>query len=325
MFTPGFVGRSNCGVEYRINSLGLRDRERDYLQPGGRRVLALGNSFAMGAGEAFADTFLAKLEDELRRRDGECEVVKAGIGGYGTRHELGYYREFGRRYKARAVLVLFFVGTDFRNNMAERRGRVHKGKLVPTYPYSRLNRFMKYLETHSGLYNAMLYVLRSNDFVRGALHRRGLIRCAYPQHVSMYRRDYGDDQQLSMEQTLAALGDFKRACAEDDCQFLLCVVPDRLQVEDEYFARYIGWLGERPDAFDREKPNRLLTDYCRAEGIPSIDLREDFRHLRSGGERVYLDHDIHWDEAGRAAAVRSVAPRLDAMLGAADPVRTSAG
>jgi len=89
VFTPGFVGRSNCGVEYRINSLGLRDRERDYLQPGGRRVLALGNSFAMGAGEAFADTFLAKLEDELRRRDGECEVVKAGIGGYGTRASAG--------------------------------------------------------------------------------------------------------------------------------------------------------------------------------------------------------------------------------------------
>ena len=112
VFNPGFIGRSNCGIEYRINSLGLRDSARDFLQPADRRVLALGNSFAMGASEDFASSFLVELEEALGRT-GSAEVVKAGIGGYGTRSEWGYYRVFGRRYRSQVLVVLFFLGTDF--------------------------------------------------------------------------------------------------------------------------------------------------------------------------------------------------------------------
>ena len=99
-------------------------------------------------------------------------MVKAGIGGYGTRSEWGYYRVFGRRYRSQVLVALFFLGTDFGNNVADRRGRVHNGRLVPTYPYCRLNCPMKFLETRSVLYNAALYLVRCKYAVRGALNRR---------------------------------------------------------------------------------------------------------------------------------------------------------
>jgi hypothetical protein len=315
VFTPGFVGRSNIGIEYRINSLGLRDDEHDYLIPAeGQRILALGNSFAMGAGENYADTFLVKLEDYIRRSEPLVEVVKAGIGGYGTRHELGYFRAYGRQYRADMVMVLFHVGTDFRNNMSPQRGRVRKGRLVPTYPYSNFNRAMKILENHSATYNALLYLLRQDKRIRGMLHKVGLMRCAYPQHVSMYRRFYTSEQRQAVENTLEAIDGIKHLCEDEGSQFLLCVVPDRLQVEDDYFSYYLGCLGEKTVDFDRNKPNELLRAYCDQHSIHLIDLLDDFRRLYETGQRVYLEHDIHWDEAGRAEAARKVGDGVVSVL-----------
>lgn len=319
VLNPGFCGRSTSGIEYRISSLGLRDCERAYLeQTGKKRLLALGNSFAMGAGEAFAETFLVLLEAELRRADEGLEVVKAGVGGYGTRHELLYYQEFGRRCHPAAILVLFSIATDFRNNLAALRGQVRDGRLVPAY---RHHRAKKFLEGHSSLYLLLMESLRGCEAIATRLNRLGLIRTAYPQHVSMLCREYGTDQRRALAQTLDALAGFVEAGRQAGCPVILCAIPDKLQVDDGYFARYIARLATPPEHYDREKPNRLLEDFCAAHGVVYIDFLPRFRELRAQGDEVYLKGDIHWNLRGRRSAAefaaRHVLPSLAAGHGEA--------
>jgi hypothetical protein len=307
VLTPGFSGRSSLGIEYRINGQGLRDRDRSGLAAGGRpRVLALGNSYAMGAGEEFAQTFLALLEERLWQLAGPCEVVKAGIGGYGTRHELAYYREFGRQYRPGIVLVLFALATDFRNNLAQKRGEVRRGRLVPAY---RQNPLKVLLEGHSSLYVALMRASRRGRL--GAwLARRGLVKTAYPQQVSMLRREYGEAQQLALDQTLSALEGFAQTTRAEGCQLVLCAVPDRLQVEPAYLRSFLAGLRLSPREVDLEKPNRILAEFCVAQGAAFIDLLPLFRTLAARGESPYRQGDIHWNLAGRQAAAEEVAARL---------------
>jgi len=73
------------GMVYRINALGLRDREVVVPKPPGVwRVLSLGESTTFGAGVALADTYGAVAEHLLRERfnDADIEVVNAGVGAY---------------------------------------------------------------------------------------------------------------------------------------------------------------------------------------------------------------------------------------------------
>jgi hypothetical protein len=72
-------------VTYSTNAEGFRDqniyldRERD---PKKVRILALGDSFTFGVGSNYEDTWLVKLEKELKIHGKSAEIVKAGVPGY---------------------------------------------------------------------------------------------------------------------------------------------------------------------------------------------------------------------------------------------------
>src|SRR5215475_7273432 len=72
-------------LTYSTNAEGFRDqgiylnKERDTTKV---RILALGDSFTFGVGSEYEDTWLAKLEKELKIHGKPIEIIKAGIPGY---------------------------------------------------------------------------------------------------------------------------------------------------------------------------------------------------------------------------------------------------
>jgi hypothetical protein len=87
---------SDFSVVYRINSRGLRDGEHAHERPaGGRRYVALGDSFTFGAGIAYGRRF----SDIPERRLAGVEVVNMGVPGYGLDDAVLAYIAEGRRYR----------------------------------------------------------------------------------------------------------------------------------------------------------------------------------------------------------------------------------
>jgi lysophospholipase L1-like esterase len=119
---PGAVDeydRDDFHVVERINSRGLRDVERDYPARGAYRVLALGDSFVEGYTVELEETVTRQLEARLTRPGCPVEVVNGGTAGYGTDQEWLFFREEGRRYEPRLVLLFFFyndVDSNLRTN-----------------------------------------------------------------------------------------------------------------------------------------------------------------------------------------------------------------
>ncbi len=102
------------GIEYRHNSLGLRDDELAAAEPPGQefRILVLGDSTTYGWGVRQEETFCAVLEHLLRERRAAgavpCTVVNAGQPGYNARDEEALFRRLWERVRPALVLLVWY-------------------------------------------------------------------------------------------------------------------------------------------------------------------------------------------------------------------------
>jgi lysophospholipase L1-like esterase len=105
------------GVDFAINSHGLRDRELGYERvPGRLRILMLGDSLTVGWGVRMEDTFakrlermFAEVEREREEKGVAAEVINAGVGNYNTIQEVQYFLTKGFRYRPDIVVLNHFV------------------------------------------------------------------------------------------------------------------------------------------------------------------------------------------------------------------------
>jgi len=100
------------GVDVKINSKGLRDRDIPYERtPSALRILMLGDSFTEGWGVPFEQTFSKRIERLYAARGVAAEVINAGVGNYNTVMEVNYFLTDGYRYRP-DIVVLNYVPND---------------------------------------------------------------------------------------------------------------------------------------------------------------------------------------------------------------------
>jgi lysophospholipase L1-like esterase len=100
------------GVQFDTNSKGLRDREFTYEKPPGKlRIMMLGDSFTVGWGAKFDETFPKRIERMYADRGLQAEVINTGVGNYNTIQEVEYYLAEGHKYNP-DVVVLNFTFND---------------------------------------------------------------------------------------------------------------------------------------------------------------------------------------------------------------------
>jgi lysophospholipase L1-like esterase len=100
------------GVQFDTNSKGLRDREFSYEKPPGRlRIMMLGDSFTVGWGAKFDETFPKRIERMYAERGIQAEAINTGVGNYNTIQEVEYYLREGYKYNP-DIVVLNFTFND---------------------------------------------------------------------------------------------------------------------------------------------------------------------------------------------------------------------
>jgi lysophospholipase L1-like esterase len=100
------------GVQFDTNSKGLRDREFSYEKPPGKlRIMMLGDSFTVGWGAKFEETFPKRIERLYADRGIQAEVINTGVGNYNTIQEVEYYLTEGYKYNP-DIVVLNFTFND---------------------------------------------------------------------------------------------------------------------------------------------------------------------------------------------------------------------
>lgn len=118
-------------IQIRTNSRGIRaDEEIPYDKPPGvKRIVVLGDSFGMGYEVKLEDTFLARMEGELRAAGKNVQIVNLSVSGYGNAEELVSLEAEGLKYHPDLVL-LCWDDTDYEDNVRCGLYALEDGKLV---------------------------------------------------------------------------------------------------------------------------------------------------------------------------------------------------
>jgi hypothetical protein len=293
----------------RINSRGLRDREFSFDKPPRTiRVGAFGDSFTFGEGVESEQTY-PKLLEQLFAHDARftsagwrVEVLNFGIGKTGTSHQLAWYRKEGVRYHLDVVMLGFFAGNDFEDNVSgvyQLRG----GELVHNRSaYSSIRRIQsvvyaipgyRWLAEHSHLLNLIRVAATTLD------DRRRRARAVASVPASDQEGDY------AVELTRRLIEAFAREARANGSRFLLLYLPGK---------------HERP-----------LADYQPSDSIPRYVLRVAALQERLKGlhletidfvpvfaalpwKTYYYNIDGHWRPAGHEVVAREVYQRLASDL-----------
>lgn len=151
-------GRSASGefnFEYKFNSFGFRDVEHTLAKPEGTfRILGLGDSFTLGAGVKFEETYLRQLEKLLNERPGEhppVEVVKAGVSNFFAETERLLFQHYGIGFKPDLVTVAFVPNDVIETSFGINAYRVTKLGYLRTAEADQLGDFGTWLYFHCHL------------------------------------------------------------------------------------------------------------------------------------------------------------------------------
>lgn len=332
----GYVPRANATVEYppyhaafTTNAAGLRGPgvpiERE---PGRRRIMVLGDSFAWGhgvsAGEAFPELIDAALPD--------ADVVNLGVPGYDLAKSLGFYRRVGQRYRP-DIVVLAICQNDFRMDdrpelsgmFADKATQVRSIATTPANaPVSRS--IKQWLHDHSYLYLLVQQTINTNKSLARVAVSLGIkeelvgfdmlddnLRPALIDGSPQVRRSYD-----CVRGQLLAIRDQVQA---DGAGFVVALIPCVQAIDANELAKSIAYTTYEPSDFDLSRPMHMLMQFCHDHEIAAIDPTRHFKAAFDAGETLYLPGDLHFNAAGHQLFAKSVLTAIEIPLSTSGPVR----
>ena len=336
-------------LNHWTNSLGLHDQEFTLPKPSGRfRILALGDSFTYGLVpyEDVAMTIVgARLHDACPGRD--LDLLNFGVGGTGVHdYRIRLSLAFDE-YEPDLVLVHFYAGNDgpdlFRQvhdrspleawlrhsylwtwgkNMAKLWRGVHDPRLG-----RRIERPAPARPGRTPRGGAVIdpdYRIPDDDplLIGPTLSEEGFERMMAEELRQLYVPREEGQVARAWRYVLEDLDAMRAQVTRKQARIALVVFPSAAQVYPELRADLWdrlrkgsygapGSLGE----IDPRLPNRTLAAYCRAKGIPCLDVTDALvRASQESPVPLYKKRDTHWTVRGNRVAAEAEAASLAPLV-----------
>lgn len=304
---PGIRTRMR-GPEYDVevvsNSLGMRDDEPLTDQPrteGSRRVLLLGDSFAMGYGVERPRIFADRLEHAV-----PADVVNAGTGGYELVQQPRVLAEYGPRFRPDLVVYALYLGNDLaQNDEWEVRQDSTLHNRVREYPVRQAGEFKL-----RRLARDFLYGLR-----KGRSEKEGEW-LPFEGYLGLCERTLGPEAAADYDEADRLLGQLADEAGRQGVPLLVLMLPYRSMVEPEALASLERKVPDLQARYDLTRPATTVGGRMTARGIAHADatpfLVEEYRRT---GQAMFFPIDGHLTEAGHEAVARFAAPLIRKSLG----------
>ncbi|MAG15655.1 hypothetical protein CMO88_01190 [Candidatus Woesearchaeota archaeon] len=290
---PNFEGELASPAEYRItvntNSMGFRNEEIGEKEKD--RILIAGDSFALGVGVEQEETFSALLGKQLV----DYEVINVGVPSYETWREKVYLQN---NKLEPDIVILAFFHNDINGNENENicMSNVRKGYLVnDNYANMPLPLFNLriFLNTKAESY----CMLKDNALnIKSRLTKRELEPAIQGSLLTYFTKEpYKGKTAENWNTTKRLLKETAEVVKESGSEFIILIIPDKFQVEEDSWKPLTERYGITSKDFDMEKLNRLIKEFGEESSITVID---PLPQLREAEEKVYYDFDRHFNEKG---------------------------
>ena len=293
VLTPDFEGefvKQEFTTEIKTNSLGLMDVEYREKKENDFRILVLGDSFVWGGyGTTLNQTFVKIVERKLNDLSSKTnyQVINGGIPGYGTDQQLLLLTEKAYRLDPDLVILSFFVGNDFLNNLETNELTVIDGVTVSNIPgekfIEKLRAFLL-LNLHSYRIVEKGAINMFGDFIQK--HISGIFQQEDYQ-AGLFLNPISKEMKIQYSLTGAILDKMKTYLESSDIRFALLLIPLKYQVDDglkEAFVRNSYGIDED---FDFEIPQKEIIGWGFQNEVVVIDLLPQLKSLNN-------DNDFYW-------------------------------
>jgi hypothetical protein len=318
---PGARGSYGHGG-WVINSKGLRDVERGATPAAGvHRTLILGDSFAEGFSVPFEASVSQVLERELKPDGCRAEVVNGGTVGYSTDQEYLFYRDEGKGYKARVVVLLFYHNDILYNARGAVPGGVAKPLFtftggvarVKNYPLPEPPRTREEPRFWRG--SALFTWVRQRLREGSPRTYDALARLRFwspldrepPLEMRIYEHEPPEPMVQAWLHTEHLLRLLDAEVRRNEARFLVAYVPSKWEVDRAEWDRVRERYRVNEQIWDRGRVARLLEKTGKRAGFPVLDLTDAlWREAVETKRSVYHRGGGHWNEDGHAAAARAI-------------------
>jgi len=216
-------------------------------------------------------------------------VVNAGIPGYGTYQETILFERIVDEVLPDAVLVGFFLGNDFADNLKLNNYEVIDGYLV----YRSLYGKQVFLAGRLGIPAAIKIMLRTR------LHLYTFLMNAWSRVLVAVGGEYTQDPvpmtTEAVEATRDALLQLQIACRKRKLPLALILIPN---------VRLVPAMA-RKDGYQSGRAADIVREIAATEGIPVLDL--DWMTKESD---LTFPVDYHWNARGHLVTGRAIAQSL---------------
>lgn len=274
--------------EFRTNSLGFRDIEHPFRKAQGIfRILALGDSFTMGAGARYEGTYPYQLQELFNKRSGNhprVEVINAGQCRYWPEPERILLETIGVKFKPDIILVAFNVGDVSDTYEGINFAEVRKGYLVTREAYE-LGDIGIWCYTHSHLFRkiAKIYLnKRLKNIARSSEAKASWNDIFIPN--GSHEKDW---LQIELEYEK-----MRNIAHKINARLAIVYIPLQRENQKYPLERLITW---------GRKCSVLVID-------PVSSLREAAKH-----QQVYWNEDVHCTEAGYRVIAETIYMKLTEM------------
>jgi len=343
--TPNFEGiieDPNFRQELAFNSLGMHDTEHLLKKPPDVfRILLLGDSFIQAVQVSEIETAHQVLENHLNapRQTGQptVEVLGSGVINWGTNQQLVFYREQGHLFQPDLVLLAFYIGNDFSDNLpgnAITTGgfncyapyfAVCNGNLNPT-PLSYAPGISNLQNTCSSLQRIWINGIgRLFQYSRLYQQIEPFIAANYPRqqfgqtYPLAFTALYLPSEEAELEQawqiTTATIAQLQKEVIADGSRLAVILIsPDIIirlgALSSEEQAVFLNDNSAFAEA-QADRPNQLLAESLNGQNIPFIDLTQPMvDHWASQGVPLYLLGEGHWTVEGNRVAAEIISQWL---------------
>lgn len=297
--TPG----RDYGGGLRGNRLGYPGEEfRQEKRADVYRIVALGDSFAVGPAVPFADNYLTLIQADLRSPDltslspFRTEVYNFGVSGAGPREYYTILKEHALAFQPDLVLVSLFVGNDITESLATPRGldpRRH-------YLYLLFDRGLRLLkerwrrgdEGQRSIEDRLTAGALAPATFREVEARR-LAVCLDPEPPGLERK---------WQRALGYLDRIVTDCQRQHVPVACVLIPDEFQVNPNVLADALQGTQTDVHSVDLERPQRRLLAFFAERRVPCLDLLPTFQEVPN----TYQPRDTHWNVHGNRLAAETI-------------------
>jgi len=320
-FTPNFKGefaKGEISGQISINSKGCRDYEREYEGQGKFRILALGDSFTLGHGVEFEESFLTILETSLNLKKDSFEILKCAVPGGGPRDYLRFLKKEGHKYNPDLVMVNFFLGNDvITGKYVDDSTKKEKNKAASAET-PLIWKIKSFLKINSQLYGLVADRIKGQPRLLKFLVKYGFglsLGMSETRVLDIMKKHYSKREEKAWDHAFSLLEEIRKLSKN----LLLVAIPSREQYELTLRERTADRLGYDLKDFDTHAPNKKLGSFLKKQKIDKIDLLNAFEeHYKISGTPLNFQLDSHWNRDGHkfvaSVLFDEMSPILDKLV-----------